>query len=440
MKKLTAWLLIAVMCFSLCACTAVDKLKNVELPPLPTALPDETPAPEPTQTPAEENAAPELPDEPHVLANHVVVGISKSVQEFFDQQNGTQKILTFSYETPAVYIEGREEASEAINEYIARLNETYVTGNDYGVGTADGLNVMLESAQDNYYVAVENNLDLPLEFASEMSVKTKRLDENTVNLVYTSYLFTGGAHGNYGDRAYVFDSETGELLTLEKLADSVDKLTAYLTECMMKLIAEDKDQYYSQRIPEGYLIDMSTEDAIKALVREGSWYFDGEGMCIFSDPYEIGPYASGIIEFHIPYSDLRGHIGSKWIMPKESENGALSAIAPEEIKDGTVEIIDRVVTDESGTETALYADGAIYQVKLSEVEYLDSFYEIKQLWAGSYMKDCVLQIVTAIPDGMPKLMVSFFDADRNLHEMLLTQSGEDGRIILMNKDDIQAQG
>ena len=438
MKKITALLLAVTLCFSLGACTALDKLKKVELPPLPTALPDETPAP--TDAPAAETPAPELSETPHVLSNHVVVGISKSVQEFFDQQNGTQKILTFSYETPAVYIEGREEASEAINEYIARLNETYVTGNDYGVGTADGLNMLLEMAQDNYYITVENNLELPLEFASDMTVKTKRLDENTVNLVYTSYLFTGGAHGNYGDRAYVFDSETGEILSLEKLTDSPEKLTAYLTEYMLKLISEDKEQYYSQRMPEGYLVDMSTEDAVKALIREGSWYFDTEGMCIFSDPYEIGPYASGIIEFRIPYSDLRGHIGSRWIMPAESESGELTAKAPEEIEDGTVEIIDRVVTSETGTETALYADGAVYQVKLSEVEYLDSFYETRQLWAGSYMKDCVLQIVTEIPDGMPKLMVSYLDAAGALHEMLLTQSGEDGHIILMNKNDIQAQG
>ena len=440
MKKLIALLLVVVMSFSLCACTVIDKLKNVELPPLPTALPDETPAPESVQSAAEEAAEPEVTSAPHVLANHVVVGISKSIQEFFDQQNGTQKILTFSYETPAVYIEGREETSEAINEYIARLSETYVTGNDYGVGTADGLNVMLEMAQDNYYVAVENKLDLPLEFTSDVTVKTKRLDENSVNLVYTSYVFTGGAHGNYGDYAYVFDSETGELLTLEKLTDNVDKLNSYLTEYMMKLISEDKEQYYSQRMPEGYLFETSTEDAVKALLREGSWYFDNEGLCIFSNPYELGPYASGIIEFHIPYSELRGHIGSKWIAPRESENGELTAKSPDEIVDGSVEIIDRVVTNESGTETALYADGTIYQVRLSEVEYLDSFYETKELWAGSYMKDCVLQVLTDIPDGMPKLMISYLDAAGTLHEKLITQSGEDGHIILMNKDDIQAQG
>lgn len=440
MKKIIALLLAVALNGSLCACSTLDKIMSVELPPLPTAVHDETPTPEPAQIPAEVTAAPTESDSPHVLANHVVVGISESTQEFFDQQNGTQKILTFSYETPAIYIEGREEASEAINEYIARLNETYVTGNDYGVGTADGLNVMLEMAQDNYYVSVENNLNLPLEFASDNTVKVKRIDENCIDLVYTSYVYTGGAHGNYADRAYVFDSETGELATLSALTDNTDALASYLSEYMMKLISEDKEQYYSERIPDGYLTDTSTDEAVKALVRDGSWYFDNDGMCIFSDPYEIGPYAAGIVEFHIPYNDLRGHIASRWIKAKDTESGDLTARSPEEIEDGTVEIIDRVVTGDVGTEMALYADGPIYQVKLSEVEYLDNFYEIRQLWAGSYMKDCVLQVKTDIPDGMPNLMISYYDADDVLHEKLITQSGDDGHIVLMDKESIKAQG
>ena len=436
MKKIFALIIAVIMSFSLCSCSVMDKLRAVELPPIPTVAPSETPAP----LPVEQTAAPQVSAAPHVLSNHVVVGISESIQEYFDQQNGTQKILTFGYETPSVYIEGREEASEAINEYIARVNETYVTGNDYGVGTSTGLNAMLEMAQDNYYVSVENQLDLPLEFASDMSVRTERLDESCVNIVYGNYLYTGGAHGNYADYAYVFDSETGELVTPEMLSDNAEQLKAYLTECMMKLISEDRDQYYSQRVSEDYLMDMSLEDALKTLVRDGSWYFDNEGMCIFSSPYEIAPYAAGIVEFHIPYDALRGHIGSRWIKPAETESGELTAKSPEEIKDGTVEMIDRVAVNEEGTEIALYSDGAIYQVKLSEVEYIDSFYETKQLWAGSYMKDCALQVVTDIPDGMPKLMVSYLDETSMLHEKLITQSGEDGHIILMDKKDIQAQG
>ena len=56
------------------------------------------------------------------------------------------------------------------------------------------------------------------------------------------------------------------------------------------------------------------------------------------------------------------------------------------------------------------------------------------------MKDCVLQIATDIPDGMPNLMISYLDDSGAEHDLLITQSGQDGSIILMDKDSVRAQG
>lgn len=69
-------------------------------------------------------------------------------------------------------------------------------------------------------------VDLPLELASSQTVSVARADERILSLVYSYYEFTGGVHGNYVDRAYVFDSETGEELTLDKLTTDFDAFTA----------------------------------------------------------------------------------------------------------------------------------------------------------------------------------------------------------------------
>ncbi len=437
MKRTIALLTALVLCVSLCGCAALDKLKNVELPPLPTAQSEETESPETIMS--EETAS--LPEEQET-ESYIVVGITENTQEFFDQQNGTRKILTFSYETPEVYVNGNDAASEAINEYIARLDETYVTGNDYGVGSSDGLNIMLEQAQDNYYVAVENNADLPLEFSSDRTVQTARTDERCLALLYRTYTFTGGAHGNYVDNAYVFDPESGELVTLDKLSSDSEQLISYLTECMLALVNEDKDQYYTERLADqSYFVDTTMEEALKALVRDTNWYFDNNGMCIFSDLYEIAPYAAGIVEFDIPYDMLSGHIDEKWMKTQKNGSGSLTAMAQSDIQDGSVEIIDRVAVSDTGAEIAVAAEGTVYQAKLCEVEYVnDGFIETKQLWAAGQMKDCVLQIVTDIPDGMPNLMISYLDASGASHDLLITQSGQDGSIILMDKDSVRAQG
>ena len=176
-------------------------------------------------------------------------------------------------------------------------------------------------------------------------------------------------------------------------------------------------------------------------MRDTNWYFDNDGMRIFSDLYEIAPYAAGIIEFSIPYDMLSGHIDEKWMKTQKTGSGSLTAMAQSDIQDGSVEIIDRVAVSDTGAEIAVAAEGTVYQAKLSEVEYVnDGFIETKQLWAASQMKDCVLQIVTDIPDGMPNLMISYLDASGAEHDLLITQSGQDGSIILMDKDSVRAQG
>ena len=432
MKKLITFLVLAALSVSLVGCAALDTLKKVELPPLPTPRAQETveETPVPTAEPTPESRLPE----------HVVVGIRRSVNDCYDPENGSVKILTFSYDTPEVYIEGRAAATEAVNEYIARLDETYVTGNDYGVGTAEGMNILLEMAQDNYTVARENSLDIPLEFASDRSARTERLDAKCLNIVFTNYLYTGGAHGNYGDMAYVFDAESGEVLTLDRLSGDAEGLKAFLAGELERLRTEDRDGYFSERITEDYFYDTTPAQALAELVRDGAWYFDDEGLCVFSSPYEIAPYASGIVEFHIPYAALTGHIDAKWLPEERMGEGKLSVAFAADIENGSTEVIDRVQANENGTELAVLVEGSIYQVTLSRVEYSGSFYETRRLWGCSYMKDCALQIAADIPDGMPNLMLTYLDAAGASHSLLLTQSGEDGSLILMDANEIQAIG
>lgn len=447
MKRITAIILALALALALCGCGNLSNLKNVELPPLPDADAQPTEAvPEATaEIDTSESTA------QSAMPQHVIVSIEKQSEEHFDPQNGTTRILTFSYETPLVYIEGRQEASDAVNEYIATVDETYYTGNDYGVGDESGegdimpsgLSGMLEMATDNYTYAVENGLtdSTALEYSSDRTARVERIDSRALSMVYTTYTFTGGAHGNYFDTGYTFDTESGEYVTLDKLSADTDALKAFLAEYMIGLYTADKDGYYSARIAPDILVDTDVNTAIAALVRDGSWYFDEHGMVIYSSIYELGPYAAGIVDFSIPYSDLAGHIDDKWLpVERTAESGSLALKAQSDVTDGSIEVIDKVTVNADGTALCLEADGTVYDVRLASVDYADKFYETAQLWACSYMSDCVLQLDTVIPEGMPNLMVSFRDASGAQTRQLLTQSGEDGTYILMNDSDVAAVG
>ncbi|MBP3539755.1 MAG: DUF4163 domain-containing protein, partial [Oscillospiraceae bacterium] len=281
MKKIWALILCLTMVLSLCACSGLSNLKDVDIPPLPDADAEETAE---TPEPVAETEAPAVKEEESKLPNHIIINVVPHDEVYYDPQNGETVILTFSYDTLEVYIEGRDEASQKVNEYIATLDETYYTGNDYGTGQATGLNGWLEMATDNYTYAVESNsLDsMALEFSSTRSSSILRADSSVISFVNNSYEFAGGAHGNYVDRAYNFDAESGDIITLQMLSGDYNALYDYLLDYMYNLYTEDKDSYYSERTNEMFMGD-DPKAMLGTLLREGSWYFDNEGMTVFSD-------------------------------------------------------------------------------------------------------------------------------------------------------------
>lgn len=445
MKKILALALSLSMIFALVGCAG---LAGLDLPPLPDveAIKAEEAANAAAEAAAQAAAAEALMEaevptaESSALENHVIVNISSHTDNYMDPQNGTEPILEFSWETPAVYVEGRDDVSAVINEHIAAINETYQTGNDYGYGTATGINLLLEMATDNYaYIVNSGEETLPMLFASDRSVRVPRADEKALSLRYSTYEYTGGAHGSSVDRAYVFDTMTGQLLTFDVLSADAEALSSFVRDYMMSLYEADGDGYYSLRVNEEFITDGSISDAIGALVREGSWYLGDEGLVIFSDLYELGPYAAGLCEFVVPYSELEGKLDEKYMPDAKSGDGSFSLISQSGLSDGSAQIIDRVTVDAEGEQLCLVADGIVYDVTLSSVSYMDRFYETAQLWRCSYMNDCMLQLDVSIPEGMPNLMISYTDDAGQRHSLLLTQSGEDGSFILAD-DDIEAVG
>lgn len=444
MKKVFAVILALGMLFALVGCSA---LSGLELPPLPDVEAIKAEEAAQTEAAAAQAAEAEALMEAEVqptgsveLKNHVIVNISSYTETHMDPQNGTEPILEFSWETPAVYVEGRDDVSAAINEHIAAINETYQTGNDYGYGAATGMNLLLEMATDNYgYIVNSGEENLPMLFSSDKSVKVPRADEKALSLRYSTYEFTGGAHGNGVDRAYVFDTETGERVTFEMLSADAEALRSIVRDYMLSLYEADEGEYYSLRVLEDFIYEGTVSDAFAALIREGSWYLGDEGLVIFSDLYELGPYAAGMCEFTVPYSALEGKLYEKYMPTDKSGEGSLSLISQSALSDGSVQIIDRVTVDAEGEQLCLVAEGIVHDVSLSSVSYMDRFYETAQLWRCSYMSDCMLQLDVSIPEGMPNLMISYTDSAGQRQSLLLTQSGEDGSFILAD-DDIEAVG
>jgi len=432
MKKIIAVIISLVMILSMAGCEQLEKLEAVELPPLPTATPEPTPVPveTPEVKPVEEKA------DSVIHSNQVIVNNRRTEINEYDPAEGKELILTYVYDTPVVYIDGRNEATEKINEYISYLDESFYTGNDHGQDTetySGGFNMMLELAQDNYSYVVNSGVrEIPFEYTASRTASVARADASVLSLVYSVYQYTGGAHGNYADRAYIFDTESGEELSLEDITEDYDSLKTFLVSYMDE--KAESDEEVSAAIDHTLLETDGDSSALAVLLREGSWYFSNEGLVIFSDVYEFGTYVQGMAEFVVPYSELEGLIDERFIPGSRAEEAKIEIKRLEDVEDGSTEICDLVVADEDGEEFCVLVEGTAYDVYISTVDYMDEFYETAQLWYASYLQDSAVQITCHIPEGMPNLMMSCTGTDGEAVKLLISHDGKDGGPKLIHAD------
>ena len=429
MKKLFCILISAAMLFMLCAC-GVGK---VELPPLPTVTP--TPAESAEATP---EVQPETPEEAVKLPSPgVIVRITNTKLENYDPQTGETLILSYSYDTPIVSIEGREDSAAKINEYTATIEEAYCTGGDFGGGYGIGYMDMLTMAEDNYNYIVNSGMESGIfEMSADRSVSVMRGDGRVLALRYDDYSFLGEGQGTYLTRAYCFDTETGERITLSQLGPDYAELENRFLDYMVSSV--ESSEHLSESIDLTLAGASDLREFLRTILVDDSWYFDEDGITVFTDLTEVSSGTAGLLFLNIPYSALEGVVSDKWMPEERSGDGMFMLVSQNEMEDGSIEIIDMVKAAGEGECVYAVATGKVYDVTVSTVGFAENFYEKGLHWYCSEMDGSALQIVTMVPDGLPNLRLSWKNADGQFSK-LISQSGEDGKYILVD-DNIEVVG
>jgi hypothetical protein len=113
---------------------------------------------------------------------------------------------------------------------------------------------------------------------------------------YRSYIvnitdFTGGAHSNSATRAFVFDLNTGNPVTLDDLfvPDFNDILTDILNRHVSESLSEeDMEAMYEP-----------------TLSPTGNYILTSDSITFIYNPYEIGPYSIGTPSVSVPIKELK---------------------------------------------------------------------------------------------------------------------------------------
>lgn len=415
MKKIVSLILLLSLIMALCGCETVEKVTDIELPPVPTA-----------DAAAPFESAEPLKPVTETKHQHIIIKNETTSLEAYDPQQGTELILSFSYETPYVHIPGNTVAETAINEFIAMLNESYYTGDTYGVvydsGCAPGYINMLTLAEDNYNYIVNSAVNFEGGLSTlgcHRSVDVQRIDESVLSLKFYDYLSMADGRESLAYKCYNFDTRTGELLTLDSLSDDIEAMKAFISANIQEREVREFDIAFS----------------------EGNWFFSDKGLNIVAESElsdELEPDINGNWEYPVSYSALAEYLKSEYIPEEITETASFAVVPAEALSESSKEIIDMLRLQDDGQALYLVADGAAYNVRISCVDYTDGFFETERLWYCSVMEDCAVQLVTNVPEGMPELKLSYTDANGE-HELYLSQSGEDGSFILVD-GSIEAVG
>jgi hypothetical protein len=105
----------------------------------------------------------------------------------------------------------------------------------------------------------------------------------------------GAAHGWHLRRTFHIDSVKAEVYGLKDLFKPESDIFGILSKTVSEMMKKNRDEM-------GYLKDHAD------VTPETCFAVGEKGLTLYFGEYEIAPYAAGLPEFFIPFSDLSGYI------------------------------------------------------------------------------------------------------------------------------------
>ncbi len=171
-----------------------------------------------------------------------------------------------------------------------------------GVGMVDDPREAFQAGRqaffDDFQQIMKEAGDFMTGFAYETNMEVEWNTPNLLTLVFFTYTFTGGAHGNYGSSYITLDLENRKKLGLEDVFKPGYEAT--VTSLLKKKVRE-----YFERAPETPLNEFLFEDEIPVTDNFGLLE---DGVLFYYPPYELASYAAGEIGLLIEYEEIEQYL------------------------------------------------------------------------------------------------------------------------------------
>ena len=255
-------------------------------------------------------------------------------------------------------------------------------------------------------------------YSNYQQLGVARHDEAVVSLISLSSLYSGGSHPNSVQTAYNLDIENQRLLHLE------DVILEEAAPELAKLVRARVDEKFTM-IDGGNGLFEDYGDIIDNSMVYGNmtpyWYMNNEGLVIFYNQYELGPYAAGIIKAELPYADLEGILLEEYFpAPGDGQSGDLCLRW--EGEDGHR---IPITLGQEGGKLLVGVIGTVYQVQISEVMWMEDMPIAQELLfsALSLGENDILELTGVYHDETSSFVIEFTDG-RGVQHLYHIQEGD----------------
>ncbi len=257
--------------------------KPAEPVPAEPSVPDQQEAPVPADTEPSDDEVPS--DEPPAYALET---------EQDEIKEGEDLLLRYSVST--LRLDGEEYAD---------LNALLAEGQDKILRLIK--DEYIPQAQQDRASCVEDGRDfVPYGIESEDTVTY--LSKTLLSAQTLGSYFTGGAHPNAVLTSYTYTLPEGRLLTLDDIFTvPSDEYLPMIFEHVRSSIQAPGAEIDPSMFYEDY------DEQIELCFNTDNFYLEEDALVVYYEPYDIAPYAAGILTFEIPFREIRSMLSPEVI-------------------------------------------------------------------------------------------------------------------------------
>lgn len=243
---------------------------------------------EPTSTPTS-GAVPTMEAEPTKAPEK---DLSSTLVEEADSATEEDAV----YFTSAIrYPKYEGKGADTLNEFVQSMTASF---REY-----------LPEAKDQALMDYHEYKDLeffPFPEAEELTISVIAENDEWISFYKEQYSNTGGAHPSVFGKSYVVKradaSEVAVSEFLSKYSLTKEEVAEYAATKVREDLGEDAVMLFDAE---------GLRDTLLLIMDVNQWYLTENGLVIFANPYDIGPYALGIIECEISYEVLEQGLKNK---------------------------------------------------------------------------------------------------------------------------------